>query len=244
MKLVTRAQWGARPPKRTAPALWTDLATIHWEGPSMGTFDHERCAGKVRTIQAFHMDTRGWNDIAYSAIVCPHGYVFEGRGRGARTGANGTNTGNAAAYAVCALVGLDDPQPETLLDGITDAVAWLDCTRTNAHRDWKPTACPGDALAAHAHSGRFLTAPDPTPTPQPPKDEPLMVTDDDAKKIRQIVDEALEAALGPASKLDTPSKVRSLFRHLIEGPDPAKGSEDLTWPQRVIASLRRIEAES
>lgn len=171
--IVTRSEWGARPPRKAAPGLTTDLATVHWEGPTMGSFPHAKCAGKVRTIQDFHMDTRGWNDIAYSAVVCPHGYVYEGRGRNARTGANGTNEGNKAAYAVCALVGVDDPQPPALHDGIAEAVAWLGCTRTNAHRDWKPTQCPGDQLARLAHSGRFLAAPepiDPIPTPDPEDD--------------------------------------------------------------------------
>lgn len=161
-EIVSRSEWGARPRKGTASSLTSNLATIHWEGPKMGTFSHAKCAEKVRSIQRYHMDTKGWTDIAYSAVVCPHGSVFAGRGPGVRTGANGTNTGNASAYAVCALVGEGDPITTDLLDGIAAAVAWLGCTRTNAHRDWKPTACPGDVLTGHAHTGRFLHA-----TPQP-----------------------------------------------------------------------------
>ncbi len=196
MKVITRAEWGARAPKRTAPALWTDLATIHWEGPRMGTFSHDRCAGKVRAIQGFHMDSRGWNDIAYSAIVCPHGYVFEGRGRGAKTGANGTNRGNDSAYAVCALVGEGDPTTDALLDGIAAAVTWLGCTRTNAHRDWKPTACPGDVLTSHAHTGRFLTIPT-----TPSEEDDMPTTDEIVKalepKIRTIVRDEIRSETGP-----------------------------------------------
>ena len=81
MNLVTRAQWGARPPRNRTPLNPTG-ATAHWEGPHMGVFPHTACPSKVRGIQAFHMDSRGWSDIAYNAIVCPHGYVFEGRGPG------------------------------------------------------------------------------------------------------------------------------------------------------------------
>lgn len=195
MTIITRAEWGARAPKRQAPKLTTDLATIHWEGPHMGTFPHAQCDDKVRTIQAFHMGTRGWNDIAYSAVVCPHGHVYEGRGRGARTGANGTNTGNDSAYAVCALVGEGDPITDALLDGIATAVAWLGCTRTNAHRDWKPTACPGDVLAGHAHNGRFLAAPTPTPTPQPPEDD-MPTAAEIAEALRPIVREEVGRAIG------------------------------------------------
>ena len=43
-----------------------------------------------RAWQAFHMDDRGWSDIAYNSGVCPHGVRFEGRGARVRSGANGT----------------------------------------------------------------------------------------------------------------------------------------------------------
>lgn len=74
----------------------------------MGSFPHDTCDDKVRTIQAFHMDTRGWADIAYNFVVCPHGYTFEGRGWGRRSAANGTNPGNDAYHAVCFLGGVGD----------------------------------------------------------------------------------------------------------------------------------------
>jgi hypothetical protein len=180
MPFVSRAQWGAKPRKGSPSPLTTDLVTVHWEGPAMGTFPHDRCAEKVRGIQAFHMAPppagRGWSDIAYSGLVCPHGFVFEGRGPGVRTGANGTNEGNGSAYALCALIGVGDPVTADLLDGITEGVAWLHGNRTNAHRDWKPTACPGDTLTSHAHSGRFTVAPPPTP----PSTGDLTVADIDA----------------------------------------------------------------
>lgn len=62
-------------------------------------------------------------------------------------------------------------------------------------------------------------------------------------ELREVVDEALADALGPKSKLDVASKVRSIFRHVVEGPDPKVGAtrDEMTWPQRVISSLRRIE---
>lgn len=186
-RIIPRAEWQARQRKGTPSRLYTDLATVHWEGPKMGVFPHTKCAAKVRSIQDFHMDTRDWSDIAYSAVVCPHGDVFAGRGPGVRTGANGTNTGNDSAYAVCALVGEGDPITDALLDGITAAVGWLGCTRTNAHRDWKPTACPGDVLAGHAHAGRFLHT---IPQPAPPKGWLDMLSDKEQTelltKVREI----------------------------------------------------------
>src|SRR5262245_38770541 len=101
VKFVTREQWGARPPTAPYTAINSTVTTGHWEGPHMGTFGHDSCAPKVRGIQAYHMDNNGWSDIAYNGVACPHGYVFEGRGPGHRSAANGTNQGNAASAVIC-----------------------------------------------------------------------------------------------------------------------------------------------
>lgn len=156
MKLITRAQWGARAPRAQPPEDFTG-ATAHWEGPHMGTFPHASCPAKVRGIQAFHMDARGWSDIAYNAVVCPHGYVFEGRGRGVRSAANGTNVGNDADGAVCYLGGEGDPFTPEGAAAMADALHWLSPGgQRHAHRDWKPTTCPGDTIAAWVHSPAAL----------------------------------------------------------------------------------------
>src|SRR5687767_4703415 len=113
MNFVSRAQWGARPPRSTSRIGAPYWVALHWEGPKMGwPWDHSQCAAKVRSIQKFHMDSRGWADIAYSALYCGHGYVFEGRGLGKRTAAQGTNSGNDHYYALCYLGGENDGFPE------------------------------------------------------------------------------------------------------------------------------------
>ena len=102
--LITRKEWGARPPRSTTP-LPTSQArgvALHYTA-SHAPASHSDCAASVRSIQAFHMDTRGWNDIAYSHIVCKHGFAFRCRGIGKRTAANGTNEANSHYYAVCVL---------------------------------------------------------------------------------------------------------------------------------------------
>lgn len=162
MNLVTRSQWGARPPRNRTPLNPTG-ATAHWEGPHMGTFPHDQCPSKVRGIQDFHMDTRGWSDIAYNAIVCPHGTVYEGRGPGVRSAANGTDPGNDADVAVCYLSGEGDPFTPEAQQAMADAMHWLSPGgKRHAHRDWKPTACPGDTIAAWAHSPAALSGTDQT----------------------------------------------------------------------------------
>lgn len=186
--LVTRAQWMARPPQPGIGGITPTFGeTIHYEGGSgLNLTDHARCASAVRGIQRYHMDVRGWLDIAYTRLACPHDYVYEGRGPGKRTAANGTDEGNAAAYAVCALIDTDDP----ITQGLLNALAWacwdLDAhggggPGINGHRDWKPTACPRDdlyGLIPEIDRRRDLLAhptPDPVPSPTLPEADPVIL---------------------------------------------------------------------
>ncbi|MFE5947971.1 hypothetical protein [Streptomyces sp. NPDC056480] len=107
------------------------------------------------------MDVNGWADIAYSHLVCSHGYIFQGRGEGIRTAANGSSSGNQNWYAVCGLVGgtatnYDTITPSLLsafqsainrlrvLGGAADAI--------NVHNDHVATQCPGK-LEAYVNWG-------------------------------------------------------------------------------------------
>jgi hypothetical protein len=179
--VVTREEWGARPPKSRTPikASKPGLA-IHWEGPRMGSFPHAECADKVRGIQRFHMDSRGWADIAYSFVVCPHGSVFRGRGWNLRTAANGTDTGNDTHLAACYLGGKGDP----FTAAAKRAFVWLveQLTERNGekpsvkpHSHFKATECPGDTIRGWLSRMMPIKAkPDPDPPPRPdPTPDPV-----------------------------------------------------------------------
>ncbi|WP_285780373.1 peptidoglycan recognition family protein [Microtetraspora sp. NBRC 13810] len=135
---------------------------VHYTGgrvdPALAT-DHGRCDDAVRGVQNGHMDGNGWADIGYSMVVCPHGYVFMGRGPLVLPSANGAGL-NSGHYAVLGLVGasgLTRPS-DAMLNGIVDAVEYLR-DKGNAgreikgHRDGYATACPGDALYAWVRRG-------------------------------------------------------------------------------------------
>lgn len=154
MKLVSRAEWKARPPKKRLVKELNTETTGHWEGPLITVFgkpewDHQSCASLIRGIQNFHMDTRGWDDIAYNFVECPHGYTFEGRGLDVISAANGTNVGNQNSHAVCFLAGEGNPFKMEEKVGFKEAVKYI-AEKTGApnsargHRDWKSTACPGN----------------------------------------------------------------------------------------------------
>lgn len=159
-RFVSRSAWGATARGATPashPIGSTLGITAHWEGPGMGGFPHRLCARKVQTIQRFHKYTRGWADIAYNAVVCPHGYVFEGRGPNVKSAANGWEQVNDDWYAVCYLGGTGDPFTDAGRDGFRQAFEWLATEgnagpKRNGHRDHKATTCPGDAIYAWVHS--------------------------------------------------------------------------------------------
>jgi len=163
MRLVTREQWNARAPRSRSPFFPTQPCTGHWNGPTLlikgkPEWGHEYCAAMVRGIQNFHMDSRGWSDIAYNWLVCRHGYTFEGRGLKYQNGANGTNAGNKSSPAICYLGGEANAytdEAKIAFYQTTQYVATYSSAKTGAigHRDHKSTQCPGDTIYRWIKSG-------------------------------------------------------------------------------------------
>lgn len=174
---VDRSEWGALAPKGVSTNITPQGNTVHYEGPHMGPYSHEKCVEMVQGIQRYHMNSNGWADIAYSSLSCQHGYIFECRWLGRRTAAQGTNDGNQISYAHCALIGVDDvPTPE-LIRALHDVIIHFQKNGSGqmlwGHRDWRATGCPGAPLYAITHDGSILAdvpgaiTPPGQPTPLP-----------------------------------------------------------------------------
>ena len=184
MTLITRAQWGARAPTSTGNTISAHPlgVAVHYSDGNVGNATHDTCAGSVRSIQAYHIDSKGWADIAYNFLACQHGYLFEGRGLGKGSAANGTTQANLDYYAVCGLIGPADTPTPQLVDGIGEGVAL--CRAAGAdrkvigHRDVFATSCPGDSLYALVQDGRwsgFVTPPAThIPTPKPVQEDDML----------------------------------------------------------------------
>ncbi|MER5642040.1 N-acetylmuramoyl-L-alanine amidase [Kitasatospora sp. NPDC002227] len=185
MQFVTRSQWGAHPPKDDfTPISGTQGVKVHYEGTPVpadlaGADQHGRCAGRMRDLQVSHQanEQEKYIDIAYSAAVCPHGFVFEGRGVHHLQAANGPGL-NSQHYSVCAMVGdegLTIPT-DAQLGGVRDAIEWLRRDggageEIRGHRDGYATDCPGGPLYRWVQAG----APRPGgtgPAPAPPQSYP------------------------------------------------------------------------
>lgn len=124
---------------------------------------HARCVSIWRAWDAFHR-SKGWVGIAYNYGACPHGFVFEGRGAGFRSAAQGTNAGNATSHAVVAIIGDGDPLTDACKQAALDARDFCRAhprrganERLHKHKDWHSTACPGDPV------GRWVDAGAPSP---------------------------------------------------------------------------------
>ena len=182
----SRAVWDARSTNCTsADENKYRMAIHHTVTPSSGD-----PMVRLRGIQNYHMDTRGWCDIGYHFLVSADGRVWEGRPLellGAHVGSN--NTGNIGiSYIGCFQTsGCEDwtpfEPPEEMIDGGASAVAALatifDIAITSdlvkGHRDHTgaTTSCPGDNLHARlddirsralALQAETLVDPEPTET--------------------------------------------------------------------------------
>lgn len=159
LEIITREEWGAREPKSTpgtisvpSPELWLHhTAGANIEGDdAMSDQDLRR----VKSTQNFHMDVRGWNDIAYSFLLDPDGYVFEGRGAGIRGGH--TKNHNTVSHGICVMGNYNNSQvDEDLLPRLAELVrygadqGWWPRGFTGGHRDTRggdEQDCPGANL--------------------------------------------------------------------------------------------------
>lgn len=159
-KLVTRKAWGAAPAAGFSliPRSAIRFLVVHYTASGADERGaHAECAARVRGVQRFHMTSDqiaegGASDVAYSWLVCRHGYVFKGRGIGRRQAATGP--ANGFSLAVCFL-GNDDRGKADATPAARRAIravlAHVDehCPNlegVRGHRDFMSTTCPGDEL--------------------------------------------------------------------------------------------------
>lgn len=184
MNYIKRKNWGAAAPRRTPRRLLQVQSrgiVVHYEAVDSSMDTHDKCDDRVRRTQRFHQETRGWSDIAYNWLVCRHGVIYEGRGWGVRSAANGTDEGNDGYHAVCYL---DDDQRGTDLTAAAAAaigVVVRECgahgfgSEVRPHSSLKPTACPGEELREWIVNQRWKPGrakQPPASTPAPPKPAP------------------------------------------------------------------------
>jgi hypothetical protein len=163
IKLIPRTSWNARPqsPGGAISPFSEVGAVIHWEGTGWKwSWNHLTCFSKVREIQNYHMDVKGWSDIAYNFLACPHGFVFEGRGLNKRSAANGDFNVNTLYYAIQCMWGTAAGVAPTneLLTAAREAIDYVRVVGGAGqvllgHRNTNQTDCPGDEIYAWLKKG-------------------------------------------------------------------------------------------
>lgn len=175
---LPRSAWGARAPKPGPGNLTVSRVegtVIHWPGSSSKTpiTSLSAVASALRGWQAYHMDTRGWSDIAYQVAVDQMGRAWTLRGLRTQSGANGNNDLNER-YGAILLVLIAGEQPSAAMKATVREVIrdfreiYPNGDAIKPHSAVRPdgTDCPGPAARAAIARGDFTprTAPQPTTT--------------------------------------------------------------------------------
>ncbi len=176
---VSRSGWGARASRCSARHTINRITVHHTATPS----NEPNNPARMRQMQSFHMDSRGFCDIGYHFVVGTDGRVYQGRAetlRGAHVANN--NSGNAGVSFI-GTYSSSAPSGAMMHAGAR-AINAIGChygvsinrTRVKGHREYGSTNCPGNALynrlgglvsdAASMGCGG-QTAPAPAPSPQP-----------------------------------------------------------------------------
>lgn len=178
MRVITRSEWGAKPPKK--PPVKMKLPApedfIHHSVTNLGTQSE---IVHQRYLQAIAF-ARGFSDISYSFVFYPSGMVLEGRGWGI-VGAH-TEGHNSTAHGYAFVGNFQNEQPT---QAALDACRWLisegvrfgkikpGVHPTGGHKDTPEsnTACPGRNLYAKLD---YLRRPF-EPLPDERRIEPMIV---------------------------------------------------------------------
>ncbi|XP_032394032.1 peptidoglycan recognition protein 6 isoform X2 [Etheostoma spectabile] len=154
--IIPRCMWGAEPYRGTPTNLSLPLSFMyvhHTHTPSQPCLTFQQCSADMRSMQRFHQDDRGWDDIGYSFVAGSDGSVYEGRGwvwRGAHTLGH-----NSIGYGVSFIGDYASTLPSQHAMGLVrDRLA--SCAvgggrlvanfTLQGHRQVVDTSCPGDAL--------------------------------------------------------------------------------------------------
>jgi hypothetical protein len=156
VRIISRREWGARKPKdRTyQDARSVRELFIHYSESPGGQRSLQEQIKAVHGIQGFHMNVRGWSDIAYNYLVINSRRPRVFYGRGARVVPAAQAGHNTNTIAVCVVMRADDKLTwQTKLQ--LRRLIWQLRTKTvrrnvpvRPHSAVTETSCPGDQLRA------------------------------------------------------------------------------------------------
>uniref|UniRef100_A0A8C8SUX5 Peptidoglycan-recognition protein n=1 Tax=Pelusios castaneus TaxID=367368 RepID=A0A8C8SUX5_9SAUR len=152
--IVSRSQWGARPPRsRVQLRTPVPFVIIHHTAGNRCT-SLASCRQQVKGIQNYHMDNQRWSDIGYNFLIGEDGRVYEGRGW--RTVGAHARGWNAKSLGFSFLGNFSNRAPNAA--ALNAAKKLIQCAVSRGylsrsytlkgHRNVNQTSCPGNSLYA------------------------------------------------------------------------------------------------
>ncbi len=180
-QIYSRAQWGANESLRDKGSLRYFEVHAGFVHHTVNANDYSRdeVPGLLRSIYAYHTQSRGWSDVGYNFLVDRFGRIWEGRYGGVDRPVVGAHTlgYNDYSFAMSAIGNFDVTQPSSaMVQAYGALMAWklslhgvdaADSSQVvgpdtfpaiNGHRDAGQTACPGRHLYAKLDRIRDLAA--------------------------------------------------------------------------------------
>ncbi len=156
--MLPRTSWGARPARQGGRPHTITRMTIHHSAVALP--DNRQIAARLRQHQRYHMDDKGWVDIAYHVAVDRRGNIFQLRDT-AIAGDTATDYDTTGHFLVLCEGNFDEESvTEAQLNGAALVCAWatrqfgIGVNTLGSHREMtSATDCPGTTLQAHVSSG-------------------------------------------------------------------------------------------
>jgi hypothetical protein len=238
-QFVTRAEWGARPPKWSSQMSRYDGSYSHH-----GVSSQQPSISIWKGYQSWHMDGNNWPDIGYTHGYDDNGVIYEGRGW-TTTGAH-TYGFNEVSLGYCYIGNSDRvPPPPKALRALWCLIRvgeqkWGRTGYVRDHREGgvisgSGTSCPGSGLYGKAAEVRNT----PIPPPDPDGDDevkPVIVVDPRPGRSAWHVFGNTRYRLADQAEVDT---LKYLGTQVVTG-DPANPDPIVNW-LRACKDLGRPE---
>ncbi|XP_071790246.1 peptidoglycan-recognition protein SC2-like [Asterias amurensis] len=153
VNFVERSSWGASSPRSTTSLAGNlDYYIIHHtDGGSC--YSQSACSRRVRGIQNYHKNTKGWDDIGYNFLIGSDNKVYVGRGWN-NQGAH-TTSFNSRSIGIAMIGNYVSGQPSSgmmnALNNLRQCGVDLGKVKRDyhacGHSSFSRTACPGSALS-------------------------------------------------------------------------------------------------
>lgn len=204
MTYISRATIGLAKPNGSRSLVSSRVENTAFHYPGManpinasGADGMRRVMSALRGWQTYHMQVRGWSDIAYCIAIDQVGRKYTLRGINIQSAANGNQDVNERFGAVLLVLGNNEEPSAAMQKAAREVMGdyrvkftripkrptWHGAIRPGGTASAPSTDCPGKHAIADIKAGRFdaATTPNVPSTPTPPKDEdmPLNQADKD-----------------------------------------------------------------